>query len=511
MGNKKKYAERNIRLEYSMSAHDSTYDRDSDFATDPSSVIAITRAEEKRKTKGTSGASIGFPKYRWLLLLGDLILITMASILSTWIRFGVPFDTLVIYTIASTITLGTYPATLYIFDLYNIERSFRSWETAYRSAFALGLGGFLTMVAFYLLPYGPYGRGIMAIQLVLVWAFLNGWRWAYGLLFQAAIPRTPTLILGAGSCGKTIYGLLKSPLSSYEIKGFLDDDPDKLGRTSSPAVIGTCGQLTEIAARVGANTAILAIPKNRSSRLIRDILDARLQGINIRDMADVYEELTGRIPVRNIGDQWLLFAEGFYLLRNEYVQKLKRLLDFVASGLILFLTLPIICLTALAIRIDSPGPVLYKQRRVGKGQQEFMIYKFRSMRHDAERDGVCWAIEKDPRVTRIGRILRLTHVDEIPQIWNILKGDMSLVGPRPERPEFIEMLEKEIPYYFVRHSIKPGMTGWAQINYRYGASVEDSKNKLECDLYYIKNMSLFLDFKILLRTIGVVLLGDGAR
>ena len=177
----------------------------------------------------------------------------------------------------------------------------------------------------------------------------------------------------------------------------------------------------------------------------------------------------------------------------------------------MFLTLPIIGLTALAIRIDSPGPVLYKQRRVGKGQQEFMIYKFRSMCHDAERDGARWAIEKDPRVTRIGRILRLTHVDEIPQIWNILNGDMSLVGPRPERPEFVEMLEKEIPYYFVRHSVKPGMTGWAQINYRYGASVEDSKNKLECDLYYIKNMSLFLDFKILLRTIGVVLLGDGAR
>jgi sugar transferase (PEP-CTERM system associated) len=511
MSNKKKNAEQNIGLEYSMSANESTCDHDSYFATDSSSVIAITRAEKKKKTKNTGGTSIGFPKYRWLLLLGDLILITLASFLSTWIRFGVFFDTLVIYTIASTITLGVYPATLYIFDLYNIERSFRSWETAYRSAFAMGLGGLLTMVTFYLLPYGPYGRGIMAIQLVLAWAFLNGWRWAYGLLFQATVPKTPALILGAGTCGKTIYELLKGPLSSYEIKGFLDDDPGKLGRTSSPAVIGTCNQLTKLAAQVGASTAILAIPKNRSSRLIRDILEARLQGINIRDMADVYEELTGRIPVRNIGDQWLLFAEGFYLLRNEYVQKLKRLLDFVAAGLILFLTLPIIGLTALAIRIDSPGPVLYKQRRVGKGQQEFLMYKFRSMYHDAERDGAQWAMEQDPRVTRIGRIIRLTHVDEIPQIWNILKGDMSLVGPRPERPEFVEMLEKEIPYYFVRHSVKPGMTGWAQINYRYGASVEDSKNKLECDLYYIKNMSLFLDFKILLRTIGVVLLGDGAR
>jgi sugar transferase (PEP-CTERM system associated) len=509
--NKNKHMERNIKLEYHMSVNASTYDHNSDCTTDTSSVIAITRAEKEKKTKRTDGVSIGFPKYRWLLLLGDLILITMASILSSWIRFSVPLNTLIEYTIASTITLCIYPATLYIFDLYNIERSFRSWETAYRSAFALGLGGSLTMVFFYLVPYEPYGRGIMAIQLALSWSLLNGWRWAYGFLFQVAIRRTPALILGAGNCGKTIYGLLKSPLSSYEIKGFLDDAPDKLGRTSSPAVIGTCDQLTEIAARVGANTAILAIPKNRSTRLIRNILEARLKGINIRDMADVYEELTGRIPVRNIGDQWLLFAEGFYLLRKEYVQRLKRLLDFVASGLILFLTLPIISLTALAIRLDSPGPILYKQRRVGKGQREFMIYKFRSMYHDAEKEGARWAIEKDPRVTRIGRILRLTHIDEIPQIWNILSGDMSMVGPRPERPEFVEMLEKEIPYYFVRHSVKPGMTGWAQISYRYGASVEDSKNKLECDLYYIKNMSLFLDFKILLRTIGVVLLGDGAR
>lgn len=481
------------------------------FSADSCSVISIARGDKKKKTEMTGGVSIGYPRYRWLLLLGDIMLITIANYLSTWIRFGIPLDTLTEYTIASVITLGIYPATLYIFDLYNVERSFRSWETACRSALAIALGGFLVIFAFYLLPYGSYGRGIMAIQILLVWVLLNGWRWAYGLLFQAAIPRIPALILGAGNCGKIIYDLLKSPLSPYDIKGFLDDNPEMHGKHSSPAVIGTCDQLSEVAARIGVTTAILAIPKNRSIRLIRDVLDARLQGINIRDMADVYEELTGRIPVRNIGDQWLLFAEGFYLLRKEYIQKLKRLLDFVAAGLILLLALPIIGLTALAIRIDSPGPVLYKQRRVGKGQKVFEIYKFRSMRLDAETDGARWADKKDSRVTRIGKFLRLTHVDEIPQIWNIVKGDMSLVGPRPERPEFVEMLEKEIPYYFVRHSVKPGMTGWAQINYSYGASVEDSKNKLECDLYYIKNMSLFLDFKILLRTIGVVLLGDGAR
>jgi hypothetical protein len=312
MDRKKRYTSGTSDLEYIMSSvNESTYDHGGNFKANPSSIIAISRGEREKRTERTGGVSIGFPKYRWLLLLGDLALIAIGSILSPWIRLGVPLDTFTLYTTASVTTLAIYPMTLYIFDLYNVERVFRSWETAVRSALAIGLGGFIVIISFYLLPHGPYGRGIMAIQLAMVWLFLNGWRWAYGFLFQTAIPKIPTLILGAGFCGKTIYGLLKSPLSPYEIKGFLDDDPEKFGRTSSPAVIGACEDLTEIAARVGANTAILAIPKNRSSRLIRDILHARLQGINIRDMADVYEELTGRIPVRNIGDQWLLFAEGF--------------------------------------------------------------------------------------------------------------------------------------------------------------------------------------------------------
>jgi exopolysaccharide biosynthesis polyprenyl glycosylphosphotransferase len=276
-------------------------------------------------------------------------------------------------------------------------------------------------------------------------------------------------------------------------------------------VLGTCDQLEEIAKRVGASTAILAIPSNRSARLIKSVLGARLNGIDIREMADVYEELTGRIPVSNIGDEWLLFAKGFYLLRKEYMQRLKRLIDVMSSALLLVLTAPLLGLAALVIKLDSPGGVFYSQKRVGKGQELFTIYKFRSMRQDAEDGGAQWASEGDSRITRVGRLLRMTHIDEIPQIWNLLKGDMSLVGPRPERPEFVEVLDKQIPYYFVRHSVKPGMTGWAQINYRYGASTVDTKNKLEYDLYYIKNMSLLLDFKILLRTFGVVLLGDGAR
>jgi sugar transferase (PEP-CTERM system associated) len=483
--------------------------QDRNFANGPSSVMVIPENHTKDATGGQ--VSIGFPMYGWLLFLGDLMLITMAHSLSAWIRFGKSWDTIAAYTIASAITLSIYPVSLYIFDLYNVQRSFRSRETAYRSALAIALGGFAAIIAFYLLPYSPYGRGIMAIELALAWIFLNGWRWIYGFLFQTATPRIPALILGAGHCGRRINDLLKSPLSPYEIKGFLDDDPAKTGKAFSSVILGTCEELTEVAARTGAGTAILAIPRNRSAELIQNVLSARLTGIHIRDMADVYEELTGRIPVHNIGDQWLLFTEGFYLLRKEYVQKLKRLLDFVVSGLILLLISPIVGLAALAIRIESPGPVFYNQKRVGKGEKIFTIYKLRSMRHDAETGSPRWATKHDQRITNVGKILRLTHLDEIPQIWNIFKGDMSLVGPRPERPEFVELLEQQVPYYSVRHTVKPGMTGWAQINYQYGASVEDAINKLEYDLYYVKNMSLFLDLKIFLRTIGVVLLNDGAR
>jgi sugar transferase (PEP-CTERM system associated) len=296
--------------------------------------------------------------------------------------------------------------------------------------------------------------------------------------------------------GKQLNGL-----ASYE----------KWRHEKTPAVLGTCDQLKQIADEVGAHTAILAIPNNRSSRLIKNVLSARLKGVDIREMADVYEELTGRIPVDNIGDEWLLFAEGFYLIRKEYMQKLKRLIDILAAASLLVMTAPILGLAALLIRLESPGSIFYSQKRVGKGQSIFTIYKFRSMRQDAESNGARWAAERDPRITRVGRWLRMTHIDEIPQIWNLLKGDMSLVGPRPERPEFVEILDREIPYYSVRHSVKPGMTGWAQINYRYGASMDDTRNKLEYDLYYIKNMSLFLDLKILLRTVGVVILGEGAR
>ena len=458
-----------------------------------------------------SPVPLGFPRHRWLLLFGDVMLIWVAVALSIGFRISFSWRTLSDYSLEPAFTLIMYPLTLYIFDLYNIQRVFRSWETSLRSAVAVGLGTLLVVLVFYMAPVGPYGRGVMALEAILAWYFLNVWRFLYGILFQKSGQRKPVLIIGAGSCGKRICKLLKSPLSPYEIRGFIDDNPVPIDTTEDPAIVGGTGQIVDITGKAAVDTVILAIPRNRPEHLVHSILEARLKGIQVLDMADVYETLTGRIPIGSIGDQWLLFTHGFYLLRADYIQKLKRLTDFIASGLILLAMSPIIGLTFLAIRLESPGPVFYTQQRVGKDRKLFTIYKFRSMRFQAEESGAQWAKEKDPRVTRVGRILRLTHIDEIPQIWNIFKGEMSLVGPRPERPEFVDVLEKQLPYYFVRHTVRPGLTGWAQINYRYGASVEDAHNKLEYDLYYVKNMSLFLDLMILLRTIGVVLLKDGSR
>jgi sugar transferase (PEP-CTERM system associated) len=305
---------------------------------------------------------------------------------------------------------------------------------------------------------------------------------------------------------------LASTFSPYDVKGFLDDDPGKHGIVvEGLEVLGSLDRLGEMAGTLGIKTAILAITNNRSRRLTRRVLESRLQGLEIVEMPTVYERLIGRIPVQHIEDQWLLLSEGFFLLSKDYVQKWKRMGDFVISSLLLIFTAPLMAITALAIRLESPGPVFYQQDRVGKNDKVFTVNKFRSMRVDAEAHGARWAQKMDPRVTRVGRWIRMFRIDELPQMWNAFVGDMSLVGPRPERPEFVSELEAKIPYYGIRHTVAPGITGWAQVKYPYGASFEDALRKLEYDVYYIKNMSILLDLKILLRTVGVVLLGEGAR
>ena len=457
---------------------------------------------------------MSIPKLQKLILVvGDVVLILLATQLAPMIRFGRTFNIFDIHTGASTFTFVLYVVSFYIVDLYNMETNSKYGETIMRSAIAVIGAGVFAPFLFYFFPQWKYGRGIFLIQMVLVWVFSGLWRIIFSALYPIAAKKENVIIIGTNSCGKSIAEELEQDFSPYHVVGFIDDNVSEKQEKAQDSfkLLGKTDQLIEIAEKEGVKTAVLAMPDNRSSRLISHILNARLKGIEVLEMATVFEKLTGRVPVAYVSDEWLLFADGFYLISKQHVQRIKRLIDLGVSSLIFLLTMPVMVLTGIAIKLESAGPVLFKQGRVGMGGSVFTLYKFRSMRTDAEKNGPVWAGKKDNRVTRVGKWIRKFRIDELPQIWNVFRGDMSLIGPRPERPEFVKDLEAKIPYYGVRHSVRPGITGWAQIKYPYGASVEDALRKLEYDLYYIKNMSLFLDLKILLRTIGVIILGEGAR
>ncbi len=449
---------------------------------------------------------------RSFLFIGDIVLILAATELSTWLRLGYSIPAFSLYTGASTFTFLLYMATLYIFDLYNVNRSRLTKEVGVRLSVAVGSAGILSAVVFYSLPNWVFGRGIFLIQMILVLVFLFGWRWLFTTALSAPMGQTDVLIIGAGRSGTALYSLLETPESPYRAVGFLDDDPAKLGKSIGPAsVLGTTGQLIEIAAQKEVDIAILAITHDRSEELVDRVINGRLHGLTIMDMPAIYEELTGSIPVEHLRHDWLLFASGFSLISKQYVRRMKRLIDFASSTLLLIVSVPVMLLTAIAIKLESRGPVFFKQERVGKNGEIFLAFKFRSMRERAEDKGAIWASEDDPRVTRVGKVIRFLRIDELPQILNVFRAEMSLIGPRPERPEFVRELESRIPFYGIRHAVRPGITGWAQVMYGYGASVEDALKKLEYDLFYLKNMSILLDIKILLKTIGVVLFGQGAR
>jgi len=446
------------------------------------------------------------------LFFGDVVLILAATELSTWVRIGHWIQALSLHTGASTFTLILYLVMLYIFDLYNENRARLTKEIGVRLAVAVGSAGLFSAVIFYSLPNWVFGRGIFLIQMILVLIFLFGWRWLFTITFSASNGQTDVLIIGAGRSGAALYSLLETPESFYRAVGFLDDDPAKLGKDmGSTSVLGTTEQLIEIAAQKEVAIVILAITHDRPQELVDRIINARLHGLTITDMPAIYEELTGSIPVAHLRHDWLLFANGFSLISKQYIQRIKRLIDFASSTLLLIVSAPVLLLTAIAIKLESRGPVFFRQERVGKDGEIFLAFKFRSMKEGAENDGAVWAAEDDPRVTKVGRVIRFLRIDELPQILNVFKGEMSLIGPRPERPEFVRKLEARIPFYSIRHSVRPGITGWAQVKYGYGASVEDALKKLEYDLFYLKKMSILLDIKILLKTIGVVLFGQGAR
>ena len=318
------------------------------------------------------------------------------------------------------------------------------------------------------------------------------------------------LILGTGQLAIDLcHVILSQNRWLVDIVGFLDGKTERVGeRLVNPGIIGTYDQLAQLVERHRVNTIVVCLEDLRSILPVQALLDCKAMGLDILDGHHLFEEASGHLSIDSLRPSALIFSTGFRRRLISLVS--KRLFDVVVSAVGLVALIPLFVLIAALIRLDSPGPVLYRQVRVGLRGRPYMIWKFRSMQQDAEKHGPRWAQADDPRISRVGWWLRKTRIDEFPQLVNVLKGDMSLVGPRPERPAFVQDLRKIIPYYDIRHTVRPGVTGWAQVKFRYGASQEDSHTKLQYDLYYVKNLSLFLDLKILLHTVRVVMLGEGA-
>jgi exopolysaccharide biosynthesis polyprenyl glycosylphosphotransferase len=347
---------------------------------------------------------------------------------------------------------------------------------------------------------------------VLAGAGTYYWRVAFVSLFKKRLSRPQKLlIIGAGKASEMLHhGISSDP--DYQVVGLISDDSSPLWQLS--AVHGDPGRhatLRQVSKALEVNVLVLAGSYFRGTEFLRSALECKLDGITIYDMPTFYEKTTGKVPVEHVNDSWLVFTPLLGVNKNVYNNKLKRALDLTLSLFGLVFTLPLALAIAVAVRLDSHGPVLYRQRRVGLNGKIFTLFKFRSMENGLDRARLHAGEKNDPRITRVGRIIRLFRMDEIPQLWNVLKGELSFIGPRALVEEEVAEFESKIPYFSLRHSIRPGITGWAQINYRHGASVEDGLEKLQYDLFYVKNLSPFLDFLIFFKTIKVVLFRKGAR
>lgn len=317
--------------------------------------------------------------------------------------------------------------------------------------------------------------------------------------------RERVYVLGTGErAQRLVKGLRERSTMGIEVVGWTGDVEGELTRDSAAS------HLVGVAQGSRVHRVIVAMPDRRGTLPVEELLDLRLGGVKVEEATSWLEKMSGKIEVDQLLPSWLIFAEGFRF--STFFRLVRRLLNFSVALIALIFSLPLLPFIVLAVKLGSPGPALYRQQRAGRRGKIFYCYKFRTMRQDAEADtGATWAADDDPRITRVGKFLRSSRLDEIPQLWCVFKGDMHFVGPRPERPEFVEWLNKEIPYYSVRHVVRPGITGWAQVQYKYGNTLDDAREKLQYDLFYIKNASIGLDMLIMFQTIKIVLLGRGAQ
>jgi sugar transferase (PEP-CTERM system associated) len=399
-----------------------------------------------------------------------------------------------------------YSGSFYIFDFYNIKNKFRS------SNFLASLGGAFVLaylfgiLIFYVFPY-KLGRGVFLISWVLTGILVFGLRLIYSSLFGLSKLRRNVLILGNSSKTEAILESINEN-AEYRLTAILDTEK-VYGVLSQHAGSGGEGAFDEVVKQYKIDDIVVSNEAENSNELEKTLVRCRMKGIRCHSVESFYERILEKLPVLMLNDRWFLMSDGFNKLGSRLYKFLKRAFDLLVSALILLFSLPLIIIISLLIPLTSKGPIFFTQERLGARKKPFRIIKFRTMVQNAEANGPQWAHYDDERVTAIGKLLRRTRIDELPQFINVFLGDMSLIGPRPERAFFVDRLSERIPFYSLRFFVKPGITGWAQVNFRYGSDENDALEKLRYELFYIKNQSFFLDFRILLKTVRVVLTGLG--
>lgn len=403
---------------------------------------------------------------------------------------------------------------LYYNDLYDFDVSSSLAETGIRLLQALGITSISLAFIYYIFPMTIVDQKVFILSLFFLLIFIIGWRLLYIQILNKGVFNERIMILGSSSLAMDILKKIFNTIDcGYTVSIMIPDSKNEKISIDPPDMVivqKEIKNLYRIASEMGINKVVVALKEKRTSFPIDELIKCRTGGIKVIEGSSFYEMLTGKVLVTQINPSWLIFSDGFRKSRLKTI--LKRIEDIILSLILLVFLSPLLVLVAVLVKLDSKGPVFFRQDRVGLDKKEYMMHKFRSMMENAEKaTGPVWALDNDTRITKVGKVIRKFRIDELPQLWDVLIGNMSLVGPRPERKYFTDELEKQIPFYSQRFNVKPGVTGWAQVSYAYGATVDDAVEKLNYDLFYIKNMSLTLDMIIILRTIKTVLFGRGAR
>ena len=454
------------------------------------------------------------PGVTFLIIGTESALIGLALFVATFLRGGLGAGTAPAIDMYQAIerllvVVVVCELALYYYDLYDFQVVSRRTILFVNLVRALGVSCLILGVVYYIEPKLSLGRGVAAMAAPVIVMVILGWR----LLLDASAPLIRRgerlLMLGTGSAGtQLVKEIANRSEFGFKVEGFLNDQPGAI-LPGDVNVIGDASELEAIVTERKIERVIISLSERRGRMPVRELLHLKFAGIQIQEVHSLFETISGRILLEHVAPSWFILSDGFR--KSGFLLAAKRALDISVAVIALLLAAPVMVITALLIMIEDGRPVLFRQKRVGMSGREFEMLKFRSMYKDSEKHGPKWAGDVDHRVTKIGRFIRTYRIDELPQMINVLLGDMSLIGPRPEQPIFVRQLEEQIPYYGLRHSVRPGITGWAQVKFRYAASVEDSKTKLEYDLFYIKHLSIVLDLAIMFETLKVLLSGRGAK